>query len=204
MFGSDCEVTPEIFNFSQHPLIRKKSLFLSRHKINQNMEFGDNIYFILLVIFMILGFFNDSRKKKNLQKKQTDMNTSVDMEEPDETFYQKMERQRKVYMEKTTPPPAVPPVVPPVKDPHTQFQSSMDLVTDFEKQSSLKSSIFVFDADSSFAQDTDSSDIFNKKAAVFQQQRTGLHPLIADLMGDGGLEELKKGLVYGEILRRKY
>ncbi len=28
------------------------------------MEFGDIIYLILLVFFMILGFFNDSRKKK--------------------------------------------------------------------------------------------------------------------------------------------
>jgi hypothetical protein len=73
MFEGDCEVALEIFYTTKYALIRKKSLFLSRCKINQNMEFGDIIYFILLVFFMILGFFNDSRKKKNKQKQQAEM-----------------------------------------------------------------------------------------------------------------------------------
>jgi hypothetical protein len=167
------------------------------------MEFGDIIYFILLVFFMILGFFNDSRKKKNLQKKQTGTNSVPVPDKIDETFYQKMERQRnKLGNEKTTPPPALPPTYS-GKEVHTQFQSSMDLVTDFKKESSLKSSIFVFDADSSFAQESDSSDDFNSKRPAVQKG-SSVHPLVRDLLTDGGMEELKKGLIYGEILQRKY
>jgi len=167
------------------------------------MEFGDIIYFILLVFFMILGFFNDSRKKKNMQKKVSAGNSTPVQEEIDETFFQKMERQRnRMNKEKTTPPPAVPAAYSGT-DVHTKFQSSMDLVTDFKKESSLKDSIFVFDADSSFAQDTDSSDVFNKKVSAVQKRST-LHPLVADLLGEGGMEELKKGLIYGEIIQRKY
>jgi len=202
MFGSDWEVTPEIIYSTKYPLIRKKSLFLSGHKINQNMEFGDIIYFILLVFFMILGFFNDSRKKKNKQKEVSGGNPSPVSEKIDETFFQKMERQRNAYREKTTPPPAIPPAYS-GKEVHTQFQSSMDLVTDFKKESSLKSSIFVFDADSSFAQEIDSSDSFNEKLPA-SQKRTSAHPLVRDLFHNDGLEELKKGLIYGEIIQRKY
>ena len=35
------------------------------------MEIGDLFYIIILSLFMILGFFNDSRKKKNEQKQQS-------------------------------------------------------------------------------------------------------------------------------------
>jgi hypothetical protein len=166
------------------------------------MEFGDIIYFILLVFFMILGFFNDSRKKKNKQKESGGNTKPVD-EAIDETFFQKMERQRNSRMDKKkTTPPALPPAYS-GRDVHTQFQSSMDLVTDFKKESSLKNSIFVFDADSSFAQESDFSDAPDKRVSAVQKD-TSLHPLVADLFGDGGLEELKKGLIYGEILQRKY
>jgi len=201
MFGSDCEVTPEIIYSTIYPLIHKKSLFLYRHKINQNMEFGDIIYIILLVFFMILGIFNDSRKKKNKQKQvDNDYPTPVS-EKIDETFFEKMERQRNRYTEKTAPPPSLPSYSG--KEVHTKFQSSMDLVTDFEGQSSLKSSIFVYDADSSFAQDTDSTDLFNKNSSSVKKN-SEVHPLVKELLEDGGIEELKKGLIYGEIILRKY
>ena len=170
------------------------------HKINQNMEFGDIIYLIILLFFMILGFFNDSRKKKNKQEREAGKNAVPFPEERIETILQTIEHEKK--KRQTTIHPPIPAAYS-GKDVHKTFQSSMDLVTDFEGQSSLKSSIFVYDADSSFAQDSDASDIFNKKASA-TGLRTVVHPLIADLMGDGGREELKKGLVYGEILRRKY
>jgi len=167
------------------------------------MEFGDIIYFILLLFFMILGFFNDSRKKKNLQKKESGGSTTPVSEVIDETIYQKIERQRnRLNKEKTTPPPAIP-VAYSGKEVHTKFQSSMDLVTYFRKESSLKSSIFVFDADSSFAQDIDTSDAFSNNAST-TPKRSRLHPLVTDLLGEGGKEELKKGLIYGEIIQRKY
>lgn len=166
------------------------------------MEFGDIIYFILLVFFMILGFFNDSRKKKNKQKQVGDDYPTPVSEKIDETFFEKMERQRNRYTEKTTPPPSLPSVYS-GKEVHTKFQSSMDLVTDFEGQSSLKSSIFVYDADSSFAQDSDSTDLFNKNSSSVRKN-SAVHPLVKDLLEDGGMEELKKGLIYGEIILRKY
>jgi hypothetical protein len=83
------------------------------------------------------------------------------------------------------------------------YRSSLDLVTDFDKQSSLKGSIFVYDADSSFAQEADSSDMYEEEAtAVYKKD--SVHPLVEDLMGDSGINELKKMVIYSEILQRKY
>lgn len=161
------------------------------------MEFSDIIYFILLLFFAILGFFNESRKKKNLQQQQQGERDSKPLftEEEDEPYLHHLP------LPQTR---DLPPTTPPVqKNKRREFQSSLDLVTDFEGVSSLKNSLFVYDADDSFAQDETS--VFTVSE---QEQRNDmistLHPLVAELAGESGEEALKRGLIYGEIMQRKY
>jgi hypothetical protein len=196
MIGSDWEVTPDNL-YTKQPTIHEKCLFLSGCKINQNMEFGDIIYFILLLFFVILGFFNDSRKKRNLQQKQHDRSAEVfPGEGDDEPFSPYLPRPYVVEI-----PPAVPPRVP--KDVRPGFRSSLDLVTDFEGQSSLKSSIFVYDADASFDQETAPGEL-NSEQLSSVGWNLSTHPLLAELNSDAGPDALRKGLIYGEIMQRKY
>ena len=221
MFGSDCEVTSEIFFSTKNTLLRKKSLFLSCCKINQNMESGDIIYLLLLLFFMILGFFNDSKKKKNQQKQQS--------EKPPHPYPEKLPRsftETSDMVEEETPPlwfetrpvtkTKTSPSSPPVQRSESErptFRSSMDLTTDFSKETSLKSSIFVFDADSSYDLGSDSIDISamsdsylekGTEETVSETKESSYHHLIRDLLGDAGRDELKKGLIYGEIMQRRY
>lgn len=191
MIGSDCEVAPDNL-CAKYPHIHKKCLFLSGYKINQNMEFGDIIYLILILFFAILGFSNESRKKKNQQQqREKDFSHTFDDEE-DEPWLQHL-----------------PGDLPPVpahqaqKSTRPEFRSSLDLVTDFEEASSLKGSIFVYDADESFAQESTQDDATTGQTSAFDQ-RSFVHPLVAELTGDGAVEALKKGLIYGEIMQRKY
>lgn len=171
---------------------------MSGCKINQIMESGDIIYFILLLFFAILGFFNESRKKKNLQQQKGESESrplfgeEMDGDEP-YLYHLPLPKQSEL--------PPVPPA--PQKNKRPEFRSSLDLVTDFEGVSSLKSSIFVYDADDSFAQDDASVFTASEQEKPNEKSRT-LHPLVAELTGEGGEEALKKGLIYGEIMQRKY
>ncbi|MCE5178896.1 MAG: hypothetical protein LLF81_07130 [Porphyromonadaceae bacterium] len=182
------------------------------------MEFGDIIYLILLVFFMILGFFNDSRKKKNQQKQQPEKPShpysemkprpfieTYDSVEEEEEFPSWFEP-KPVAKNKTVPPE--PPVVP-VDEGRITFRSSMELTTDFAKESSLKSSIFVYDADTSYSKDANSPDIAEMPDAMSQtaadeKKRSSTHPLVAGLYGESNRDELLKGLIIGDIIRRKY
>lgn len=193
------------FFITKYALLRKKSLFLSGCKINQNMEFDDIIYFILLVFFMILGFFNDSRKKKDKQKQQSEEHSRPYFDVPEEDIPPRWLEPN--VLEKTKTPPLPPVSI--VEEGRTAFQSSMDLTTDFAKESSLKSSIFVFDADVSYDKDPDTLDIAEMADSYLQkttdgEKRGSPHPLLGDLYGDAGRKELIKGLIIGEIMQRKY
>ena len=198
MIGSDWEVAPDIL-YTKYPKSHKKSVLLSGCKINQIMEFGDIIYFILLLFFAILGFFNESRKKKNIQQQQKGESESRPL------FGEEMDEDEPYLYHLPLPKQSELPPSPPVtqKNKRTEFRSSLDLVTDFEGVSSLKNSLFVYDADDSFAQDETS--VFTVSE---QEQRNDmistLHPLVAELAGESGEEALKRGLIYGEIMQRKY
>jgi uncharacterized protein YneF (UPF0154 family) len=157
------------------------------------MEFGDLIYFILVIAFMILGFFNDARKRK---KRKMEQEASISRQNSQREF----ENQKKTddlvdwwkNLPKTPPVPATKKPAPYVRK---EFQSSLDLVTDFEGESSLKDSIFV--------QDPAFLNIYEQKRKL-KQSPPPVHPLVRDLLNDSGNKELKKGLIYGEILQRKY
>ncbi|HAR37938.1 MAG: hypothetical protein A2W86_03860 [Bacteroidetes bacterium GWD2_45_23] len=180
------------------------------------MEFGDIIYLILLVFFMILGFFNDSRKKKNKQmQSEKPSNPYSEMpqrrsETPRRPFLETSETEEEE--EEELPKTRVRPPASPVlrKEPErTTFRSSMELTTDFAKESSLKSSIFVYDADASYYKNPETLDIGEasddmSQATIDGKKSGSLHPLLAELYGDSGREELLKGLIIGDVIRRKY
>jgi hypothetical protein len=151
------------------------------------MEFGDIIYFILLLFFAILGFFNESRKKKNLQQQQGERDSRPLLaEEEHEPYLHHLPLPQAREL-----PPTVP---PPQKNKRHEFQSSLDLVTDFEGVSSLKNSIFVYETSVFTLSEQENHNDKNK----------ALHPLVVELTGESGEEALKRGLIYGEIMQRKY
>jgi hypothetical protein len=157
------------------------------------MEFGDLIYFILVIAFMILGFFNDARKRKKRKLEQEASTSHQNPQKQSENQY-KVESSDDWWRNL----PKAPPVSTTKKSaPYArkEFQSSLDLVTNFEGESSLKDSIFV--------QDAAFTNIYEEKRRQ-KQAPPSTHPLVRDLLNDSGNNELKKGLVYGEILQRRY
>ncbi|MBF6597027.1 MAG: hypothetical protein ITF98_02235 [Fermentimonas sp.] len=165
------------------------------------MEIGDLFYIIILSLFMILGFFNDSRKKKNEQKQQS-------QPKPDIYEYDEPEIIPPLYKKITPPNPKVVNrksswesdiAKSHVKEGHTAFQSSMQFLTDFDKESSLKNSIYVNDTGETYMQDTDSQ---NRIKAI--SSPTLGNDIVNDLTGDNSRNELVKALIYSEIIKRKY
>ena len=161
------------------------------------MEPGDIIYIILLVFFMILGFFNDSRKKKQQQKAeaQKQPETAQHPENELRPFFEEEEDEENI-----GPPPV--PTTYSAKERYDNFQSSLDLVSIHEEPSTLSSYTFDYDVNSFYEVDTDSPDA--PANAREDKSRKSQHPLIQSLRGETGRDELMKGLIYGEIMQRKY
>lgn len=168
------------------------------------MESGDIIYFILLVFFAILGFFNDSRKKKQQKQWEAQNRPEVESrpffdEEREVIPSQPQVRRRKV---------SLPPPVPAAysgAEVHREFRSSIDLVSIHDEQSSRPGYSYDYDA-GSYEKDPDSPDIADTYHGNSEEKvvKGSLHPLIRELREEAGREELKKGLIYGEIIQRKY
>lgn len=182
MIGGGCEVAP-IFLYIPLP-IHEKCLFLSACKNSQFMEFGDILYLILIVVFIVFGFFKDLNKKK----KQIDESTPTLNEELKDVF-------REIFSQGGA--PQVPPPAPkparkkPVveKAPEYAFQSSMSFVADFEGESSLSHYKFPdYEMDSPI-----------EKEVIIEA-----HPAIKDFTGDDSEAEFQKAILYSEILKRKY
>lgn len=187
------------FYADPYPSLQKKSLFLSGCKINQNMEFGDVIYFVLLVFFVILGFFKDSRKKRQLQRQmEAEYRPLTGEEEEMDGWVRPRESDRY----SPVPPPLPPASAREGKGVHREFRSSADLVSIRDEQSSQPGYAFDYDANSFYEEDPDSPDASGdaRKAAA----EGFMHPLLGNPASEEGHEDLKKGLVYGEIIRRRY
>lgn len=156
------------------------------------MDFGDIIYYVLLVFFMILGFFNNSKKKKASEKSQTNQ-PQPERDLP--TFeFPKIPETFKNINRRKTPPPV--PVTKTERYKRPEFQSSMDLVTDFEGESSLKGSIYVDDG--TF------KNVYERDRITSSEKTQLVHPLIKDLHSANLKNEIRKGIIYGEILKPKY
>ena len=165
------------------------------------MEIGDLFYIIILSLFMILGFFNDLRKKKNEQKQQSQPKThTYQSDEPDvipplykkntpldpDILKRKKSRERESSNEYS-------------KEGNIVFQSSMNLLTDFSKESSLKSSIYVNDTGETYTQNAES----DNSMEIYDNNIILGNDIINDLTGDNKRNELVKGIIYSEILKRK-
>jgi hypothetical protein len=166
------------------------------------MEIGDLFYIIILSLFMILGFFNDSRKKKNEQKQQS-------QSKPDTYQLDEPEVIPPLYKKITPPNPNVlnrkqtwehKNLKRYSAEGQSVFKSSMGLLTDFSKESSLKNSIYVNDTGETYMQVTDSH---NRMTSFDNNQAIG-NDIKNDLIGENSRNELVKGLIYSEILKRKY
>ena len=172
---------------------------MSECKIKQNMEFGGIIYFILLLFFGILGIFNESKKKKALKQQENKPNTK-----PNPMFERKGGRFYPL------PPPVVsnipPPVVLPPEIPSggTGFQSSVDQISNFGDYSSLEGSIYVDEKEGVFSYNYN-----NQRASTIAEpdadtKAPAVHPILKELHSEEGRDALKKGIIYGEIMQRKY
>lgn len=170
---------------------------MSDYKINQNMEFGDIIYFIILIFFVILGIFNDSRKKK--QQNQTNAEPRSFMDEKEEEGEEEFIPRQPQKRERDAVIPPVP-VTYSAKDIYKNFQSSLDLVSIHDDQPVPSSYTFDYDANSFYERDMDSLDVTESMRE--EMRKSSVHPFIKELKASR--EELKKGLIYGEIMQRKY
>ncbi len=152
------------------------------------MELSDVVYLILMIVFVVFGIFNDSKKKK---KK---INTSTppfspnargeedDLEMPPPIPKEKVSQRKMVeHRKRFTQTP----------DPMQTFESSMNLVTDFEKESSLKGYEFsIKKMDSS----SDASGDGMKHP----------HPILESIIEGDRQAEFQKAIIYSEIINRKY
>lgn len=176
------------------------------------MEIGDLIYVILLLLFMILGFFNDSRKKKEQQKQQQQTNPNINPVDVDKEItkttppFLNEEQQRKFELERERRLKQINREKEKrVKERETVFKSSMDLLTDFKKESSLGSSIYRNDSGSFFDLEPETLDSYNPDVPdVPGDNKYNIHPLVEDLLGINQRRELVRGVIYSEILKKKY
>ncbi len=177
------------------------------------MEFGDIIYFFLLVFFAILGFIVDVRKKKN-EGKRLEKEPSV---QPILDEYQTVDSEYKgtyyEYPESSYEYPD-PPLVPPAYE----FQSSLGQLSDSTKydsfdntRSSLRLSSNLSIPDSLYFPDSpevpESPEIpveSHSRRTSDGKNRGDVHPLVAELHGEGAIDALRKGVIYSELFNRRY
>ena len=176
-------------------------------KINQNMDFGDIIYFLLLIAFMVLGFFSDARKRK---KKEEELKRRGPVPLPSE----QME-------DDYLPPPS--PMLPPIREFHSTLSpsdfskygseatSSYDYNSFDNTRSSLSDASFSHLAGSSYIPDSPTLPDSPEMPVESRSRRTSdgknrgdVHPLVAELHGENASNELRKGIIYSELLNRRY
>ncbi|HHU97125.1 MAG: hypothetical protein QM237_07075 [Bacteroidota bacterium] len=185
------------------------------------MEFGDIIYFLLLIAFMILGFFNDARKRK---KKEEELKKGGSIPLPDDypEEYHGSSGGHYGYPEGHYPPPQ-----PPLAPSTGEFQSSLrpseymeydpgsttgyDYGSFNNVRSSLSEASFSHLAGSSYIPDSPSLPDSPEMPVESRSRRTsdgkdrgGIHPLVAELHGEDAPNELRKGVIYSELLNRRY
>ena len=160
------------------------------------MELSDVVYLILMGAFVVFGIFNDSKKKK----KAIDTSTKPlndDAKDMRDVFRDLLER-----TERKNPPPVPKKNSTKRKEPSREkrfkqssdpmhgFESSMGLVTDFTKESSLKGYDFV---------DEGSTKVLEINNEIGYQ-----HPILENLVEGDRQSEFKKAIIYSEIINRKY
>ncbi|MDR1517567.1 MAG: hypothetical protein LBS52_05690 [Dysgonamonadaceae bacterium] len=149
------------------------------------MDSGTIIYLIVIVLFAILGSFN--KAKKGQQEKNQGKPAIPEVE-------RKPQEARTPREIKAKPQP-----LPVAEFPPKQriFSPSVSTITSsIEGLSSLKGTLYVDDTPVE-------GDIVGGHSAA-AKGKDFPHPLIADLTGDGSQHELRKAVLYAEILNRRY
>ncbi len=183
------------------------------------MEFGDIFYLLLLIVFVLWGFFNDARKKA---KKEEELKKRESIPLPSEyrgDDYGSSEGSY-VYPEGDyLPPPS--PLPPPIRESRSTLSSSdfskygSEATYDYNSfdnvRSSLSEASFSHLAGSSYIPDSpslpDSPDMpveSRSRRTSDGKDRGGVHPLVAELHGENATNELRKGIIYSELLNRRY
>lgn len=161
-------------------------------KLHQNMDSGTIIYLIIGAALLLFNFINSSNKQKKRREQEEVARQSTEYHREYETSGETHDADD-WWRQMPPTPVASPPYIPsPVRK---EFQSSLDLVANFDGESSLKSSIPV--------QDSGFANVYETKRRR-KQSPPPMHPLVRDLLNDTGTDELRKGLVYSEILKQKF
>lgn len=191
------------------------------------MEFGDIIYFLLLIAFMVLGFFNDARKRKKKEEALKKRGASPLPDNYSEEPYGSEEYHGSSggpygYPEGDYLPPLSPPL-PPIRELQSTLSTSDYMKSgtgaatsyDYDLYDNVRSSLseasFSHLAGSPYIPDSpslpDSPDIpveSRGRRTYDGKNRGGVHPLVAELQGEDATNELRKGIIYSELLNRRY
>lgn len=177
------------------------------------METDVLIQLIIFSVMIVLSIVSDSRKNKKKKSKDRSVPPPVPS-----TRHRPKHRSFLDDIESTVRKPKVRankhslnrerPTKQPRYEGQPVFQSSMDLVTDFSKESSLSQAMkehsihgYGNSTDSiSFNYDMDDLTEAASDAGIQVKQ----HPIVKQLKGPNRHQELAKGVIYGEILNRKY
>lgn len=190
-------------------------------KINQNMDFGDIIYFLLLIVFMVLGFFNDARKRKKKEEQLKKKSSTPLPSEYTVVDYGPSEGSHGYPEGDYLPPPS--PLLPPIREyqstlspsDFTKYGSEATTSYDYNSFNNVRSSLseasFAHLAGSSYIPDSptlpdspEMPDESRSRRTSDGKNRGGVHPLVAELHGEDATNELRKGIIYSELLNRRY
>ena len=149
------------------------------------MDSGTIIYLILGAVLLLFNLFNSSSKRKK-QKEQEEM---ARQRTDSQRHYDEAESDDDWWLKPSAPP--VPTSIQPTPYVRKEFQSSLGSAASYGEESSV------------FAQRSSES-IYEKRGSRKMRRAATVHPLLHDLLHDSGTDELRKGLIYGEILQRKY
>lgn len=151
------------------------------------MDLGDILYYIVVAAFLILGIFNNIRKQKEKQTAPPIPPVAhTDFDEWDET---------PEWNHEMLPPAPAPPAEERWKP--REFQSSVDLVADFGKETN-------YFADEEGIRSVFDDDGDDGGGEISQPLFAPVNPITEELRGDNMPRELRKAVLYSEILQRKY
>ncbi len=166
----------------------QKIVTFAECKNNQIMEFGDIIFYILMILIFVFGIVNDVRKK-NAKKTVSKTTQPIDREEEPREVIGEKNRQslpprRKMVVRGNHAEESKAVAPPPVL---REFKSSLDSAIQTEGQSSID-----------YTPVDDNYDYAVAEADKSMQRPTPLAAVFS------GREELIRAVVYSEILKRKY
>lgn len=158
------------------------------------MDAGTIIYFIVILFFAILGFFNKSKKEQQAKNQAEGVPKTPSPGVPTiPEIVRKMQEAKnfwEIEEKKAAPLSKIPPK-------QKNFIPSVSTITSsIEGQSSLKGSLYVDDS-------LEGADIVEPSISDMKKQQP-VHAFFDDLTREGSQAELRRAVLYAEILNRKF